>query len=108
MTKQPVSSKDDDIFRRVVSILESARKNVIRSVNAEMVTAYWLIGREIVEELQAGETRAGYAKELLEELSAQLNEQFGKGFSSTNLRYFRVFYLAFPERNTSERRHEAF
>jgi len=37
-----------EIFERVVSILEQARANVVRSVNNNMVIAYWLIGREIV------------------------------------------------------------
>lgn len=43
-----------DLFGRVVSILETARTHVVRSVNSEMVTAYWLIGREIVEEIENG------------------------------------------------------
>lgn len=45
---------------RVVSILERARANVVRAVNSNMVIAYWLIGREIVQELQRGEERAEY------------------------------------------------
>jgi hypothetical protein len=32
-------------------------------------------------------------------LSSQLNERFGKVFSTTNLRYFRGFYLAFKDRS---------
>jgi len=36
----------------VATILEHARANVVRSVNSEMVIAYWLVGREIVEEKQ--------------------------------------------------------
>jgi hypothetical protein len=50
------------LFDRVVSILEQARSNVVRAVNSNMVAAYWLIGREIVEELQEGEKRTGYGK----------------------------------------------
>ncbi len=87
------------LFGRVVTILEQARRNVVRSVNSEMVAAYWFIGREIVEEIQAGKERAGYAKELIEKLSFQLNERFGKGFSRANLFLFRQFYLSFRERS---------
>ncbi|MEA1928332.1 MAG: hypothetical protein U9N73_08990 [Candidatus Auribacterota bacterium] len=43
------------IFDRVVSILEQARGNIVRVVNNQTVAAYWLIGREIVQELQEGE-----------------------------------------------------
>ena len=39
------------LFDRVVSILEKARASVVRAVNSNMVIAYWLIGREIVQEL---------------------------------------------------------
>ncbi len=87
------------LFQRVVSILEQARSNVVRTVNAQMVAAYWLIGREIVEEEQQGEVKAAYGKRLIEELSSRLTEHYGKGFSTTNLKYFRIFYLAFPDRS---------
>jgi hypothetical protein len=80
---------------RVVSILEQARANVARAVNSNMVIAYWLIGREIVEALQSGEDRAEYGQGLLNDLSEQLGKRYGQGFSVTNLRHFRLFYQAF-------------
>lgn len=90
----------DALFGRVVSILEQARGNVVRAVNTNMVLAYWLIGREIVQELQGGEERAEYGKQVVEALSARLTERYGKGFSFTNLWYFRQFYIAFQDRLT--------
>lgn len=89
---------NDTLFGRVASILEQARSNVIRAVNSNMVMAYWLIGREIVQELQAGEERAEYGKQVIEQLSQELTAQYGKGFSTTNLWYFRQFYLAYETR----------
>lgn len=86
------------LFGRIVSILEQARGNVVRAVNSNMVWAYWLIGREIVEELQGGAERAEYGKKVIEELSVRLNEKYGKGFSTSNLWYFRQFYLAYEHR----------
>jgi hypothetical protein len=53
-----------DLFDRVVSILEQARSNVVRSINNNMVIAYWLIGKEIVQEIQRGEERADYGKKI--------------------------------------------
>ena len=87
-----------DLMDRVVSILEQARANVARSVNSNMVIAYWLIGREVVVALQGGEDRAEYGERLLGELSEQLTKRFGRGFSMTNLRYFRLFYQTFNDR----------
>jgi len=53
------------LFERVINILEEARTNVSRSINTNMVTAYWLIGREIVHAIQSGEDRAEYGKQIV-------------------------------------------
>lgn len=52
------SLANETLFDRVAAILEQARGNVVRAVNSNMVLANWLIGREIVQELQGGEERA--------------------------------------------------
>lgn len=87
-----------DLLERIVTILEAARERVVRAVNTEMVLAYWHIGREIVEHLQAGAPRAEYGDELLESLSEGLSQRFGRGYSVTNLKYFRLFYQAYANR----------
>ena len=91
-------SDPGDIFSRIVSIIEEARSNVIRTVNNEMVIAYWCIGREIVEEQQAGRERALYGDNLLKKLSEKLTLKFGKGFSVTSLKYFRTCYVTYKGR----------
>jgi len=50
-----LSQKESGLFDRIVVILEQARSNVVRAVNSNTVVAYWLIGREIVQEIQQGE-----------------------------------------------------
>ncbi|HOH76578.1 MAG TPA: PDDEXK nuclease domain-containing protein [Myxococcota bacterium] len=89
---------DDALFGRVAAILTQARANVVRAVNHNMVAAYWLIGREIVMDLQRGESRAGYGDFLIKDLSDRLVASFGRGYSVTNLKAFRYFYLAFSDR----------
>lgn len=101
--RKALEAKSDALFDRIVSILEQARGNVVRAVNTNMVVAYWLIGREIVEEIQRGEERAEYGERVIEDLSARLTERYGKGFSATNLKYFRLFYQAYPDRVRSIR-----
>ena len=86
------------LFDRVVTILDRARANVVRTVNGEMIIAYWLIGREIVEALQAGDDRAEYGQRLIQDLSIQLTQTYGRGFSITNLQHFRNFYLSYADR----------
>ncbi len=97
-THEMIKVEGVHLFDRIVSILEQARGNVVRSVNANMVLAYWLIGREIVEKIQAEKKRAQYGKQVLEELSAKLNRRYGSGFSEPNLRNFRMFYQVFQSR----------
>ncbi|MCC7202051.1 MAG: hypothetical protein IT393_05215 [Nitrospirae bacterium] len=92
--------KPDALFDRVVSILDQARGNVVRAVNTNMVLAYWLIGREIVEEIQRGKGRAEYGEKVVETLSKQLTERYGKGFSAPVLWNFRQFYMTYDDRIT--------
>ncbi|MCJ7686326.1 MAG: PDDEXK nuclease domain-containing protein [Desulfobacteraceae bacterium] len=96
--RHELKRNDSALFKRVVTILEQARSNVVRSVNSNTVVAYWLIGREIVQELQKGEERAEYGKRVIENLSNRLTERYGKGFSVPNLRNFRKFYVMFQDR----------
>ena len=85
------------LYDRIRDILESARANVARTVNTTQVVANWLIGREIVEEEQAGKRRAAYGAEQLRELAARLRVDFGSGYGVDNLELFRRFYLEYPQ-----------
>jgi predicted nuclease of restriction endonuclease-like (RecB) superfamily len=85
-----------NLYADVKNILEQARNTAVKAVNFSMVIAYWQIGNRIVEEEQGGNKKAAYGDLMIDELSKKLTQDFGKGFSSTNLRYFRQFYLFFP------------
>ena len=73
----------------------AARNKVYQTANFAMVEAYWNIGKSIIEE-QGGNDKAEYGAGLLKELSKQMTHDFGKGFTVTNLKYMRQFYLTFP------------
>lgn len=91
-----------DFLKNVSEILLQARKNAKTAVNLSMVYAYYEIGRMIVEEEQHGANRAAYGKQLLKELSAYLTDIFGKGFSTTNLKQMRQFYLTYVNDQISQ------
>lgn len=86
---------DQKFYEEIRIILLEARKKVYQVANFAMVEAYWNVGKRIVEK-QKGEEKAEYGKALIKELSIQMTKDFGKGFTSTNLKYMRQFYLAFP------------
>ncbi len=58
-----------------------------------MVECYWQIGRRIVKQEQRGETSTVYARQLIEQLSEDLQQKLGSGFSERNLYKMRQFYL---------------
>ena len=77
------------------TIVSKARSKAFAAVNYSLVERNWRIGKRIVEEEQNGEARAEYGKYIIEVASAALTEEFGKGFSETNIRTFRKFFLIF-------------
>lgn len=79
----------------ISELLDSARKQAKTAVNLSMVYTYYEIGCRIYEEEQQGKERAEYGKYLLKELSDYLLKKFGKGFSVTNLKQMRKFYLIY-------------
>lgn len=88
------------LYNKIASILEESRKFVASTVNTAMVQTYFEIGRLIVEEEQHGNIRAEYGKETLKKLSEKLTANYGKGFSVTNLKQMRDFYLTYQIRQT--------
>lgn len=86
------------LFDRAAGILEEVRTSVVHTVNTHMVVAYWLIGREIVQDEQGGRKRAAYGDALLEDLSRRLTKRYGKGYSVTNLKNFRTFHQVYADR----------
>ena len=87
----------NNYINEIKKILKNARQKAYTAVNSAMVEAYWEIGRRIVEEKQNGKERAEYGKEILQNLSKELTEEFGKGYSYRTLREIRQFYLMFSD-----------
>jgi len=97
MTNKALNTK---LFAQVVSLLQSARQKVVRSVNQIMVLTYFEIGRMLIEDEQGGKERADYGKQVVKELSKVLTKEFGKGFSERNIEQMRKFYLAYSKPHT--------
>ena len=86
---------NEKFYNEIKNILNIARNKVYKTANFVMVEAYWNIGKSIIEE-QGGNEKAEYGAGLIKELSKQMTQDFGKGFTVTNLKYMRQFYLMFP------------
>ena len=99
--KKPVPStgeaaRYEAVFGEVSEIVEAARRSAVRSVNAVMTAAYWLIGKHVVELEQKGRSRAEYGQDTVGRLAADLSARYGRGFSVRNIRLMRAFYRSWP------------
>ncbi len=93
-------TEKDQLFDKIVDLLEQSRNKIFTQVNTTIVQTYFEIGKIIVEDEQKGESKAEYGKEVLKNLSKQLTQKFGKGFSLRNLQQMRLFYLTFQKSQT--------
>ena len=84
-------SEFNNIFNNIKELLINSRNKVQSTINTEMLNLYWNIGK-IIMEIQDGNERASYGEAMLDNLSEKLTAEFGKGFSSRNLRTMRKFY----------------
>lgn len=111
MTKQaPIPPEGiADLARQVRHIVLSARAQTTRNINTVQVAMNFAIGQRIVEYEQDGDRRAAYGKRVIESLAQTMTSEFGRGFSATNLKLMRQFYLTYASRisqTTSDRSSE--
>ena len=93
-----INTKEERIFLdSLKDIVKSARKYAYSSICFAQVQSNWLLGKRIVEQIQKGNDKAKYGKHILKIASESLTEEFGKGYSETNLKSFRKFYLIFKD-----------
>ncbi len=92
MTKMKNTDSFLNDLKRIISV---ARDYSYRAVNQMQIISNWLVGWRLVEQEQQGRQRADYGKRIIEEASKVLTEEFGKGYSKTSLRSYRLFYLEY-------------
>ena len=89
------TSRIETLFEHISSLIEESRQRVATAVNIAEVYTKYSIGKFIVEAEQQGQTRAEYGKQVLKSLSTRLTDRFGEGWSYSNLRQIRQFYLVY-------------
>jgi len=83
--------KNKGLFDKISVLIEQARRKVAATINQEMVILYWNVGKTIKEEIIKFK-RAEYGEQIVQSLTAQLTQRYGKGFSSQNLWYMVQLY----------------
>lgn len=95
MESDIVDKDYENLYFDIKQVLTSARTSAVIAVNSAMVKAYWAVGKLIVE-AQGGGRKASYGLNLIDRLSDRLTAELGKGFTRSNLRTMRQFYIMFP------------
>jgi predicted nuclease of restriction endonuclease-like (RecB) superfamily len=85
-------------FDGIRELIAGARTTVARGVDLVQVHTNFEIGRRIVQEELRGKDRAAYGEEVVRELARRLTGEFGRGFSLSNLKSMRQFYLQNQDR----------
>jgi len=104
MTKDNnIIKSENNLFDRVASLIENARKKAATTVNSVMVYTYYGVGKYIVEFEQNGKVKADYGKQVLINLSLKLTDKFGEGWSEETLKKCRKFFTVYVEFPTPEK-----
>jgi len=100
MLKPQPASEYTGLISTIGDILGKARNFAYQQINTILVKTYREIGKHIVEYEQGGKEKAEYGTKLFDKLSRDLKDQYGKGFSRTNLIYIRLLYLKYTKSQT--------
>ena len=92
----------------IIELKQRIRKSQIKAavkVNSELLNLYWHLGQEIVK-LKA---EVKWGNNVMSQISQDLNNEFSdmKGFSETNLRYIKRFYLFYSQGSSIQPQLEA-
>lgn len=90
----------DRLLSQIGLTLTQGRGRAIQAVNVHLMETYWRVGQHIVEFEQGGHAKAEYGAGLIPRLAKDLTFQHGKGFSRSNIKAMRQFYLAYPKSQT--------
>jgi len=88
--------QSDRLFQEIRQFIDAAKQRAAIAINAEITLLYWQIGNRIQREILQGQ-RAEYGKQIIANLSQQLTQSYGKGWSERQLRHYLHFAQTFPD-----------
>ena len=88
--------KEVELFKDLKSIIDAGKQELAVSVNAILTATYWQIGYRISKEI-LNEKRANYGEAVLKNISLQLTQTYGKGWSTKQLLHCLRFAETFKD-----------
>ena len=92
-----ITTEEKSFIESLKQIVRAARRMAYTAIDYAQIQSNWLIGQRVVEQMQKGAERAEYGAHVIKIASDALTEEFGSGYSETNIRNFRTFYLTFND-----------
>lgn len=97
MSDKLVDKKDISVlYNNITDLISNSKERVYKSVNTELIYLYWNIGKTIKEDIIKKE-RADYGKQIIDNLSKELSDNYGRGYSRRNLFNMIAFYEIFSD-----------
>jgi len=94
--KPVIAKKENNLLVDIKNLIEQSKQQIAVVVNSTMTMLYWQVGNRIKTDILQNK-RAEYGQEIIKQLSANLTEQYGKGWSDKHLRHCLRFAETFPD-----------
>lgn len=96
-SKLSLSPDYKSLYNDTCTIIEDARAQAYRAINASLTIRNWLLGERIAKEMLDGAPRAEYGKGVVKILAKDLTSKYGKGLDFSSLYQYIRFYRLFPQ-----------
>ena len=91
-----ISKNQNNLFADITTLIEQSKQQLAIAVNSTMTMLYWKVGSRIRTDILQNK-RAEYGQEIVKQLSADLTEQYGKGWGEKHLRHCLRFAETFSD-----------
>ena len=91
-----IAENQNNLFAGIKTLIEQSKQQIAIVINSAMTMLYWQIGIKIKTNILQNK-RAEYGQKIIKQLSANLTEQYGKGWSEKHLRHCLRIAETFPD-----------
>ncbi len=98
MNKELKQTTYNVLFNELSSLIEQSKQKIAVTANSTLTLLFWHVGKRINEEVLHNE-RAEYGKRIIETVSVELENKYGKNFNEKNIRRMMKFSQDFADYN---------
>lgn len=88
---------DHKLFQELSKLIEQSRRQVAMAANSAVTLLFWQVGKRINVHILKNK-RAEYGKQIVQTLSTQLEDKYGRNFTEKNVRRMMQFAEQFTDK----------